>query len=414
MTTMTSTNTDRCGARRSIFAPAALTAAAALAVGGVLAAPADAAPRPDGATTSSVATDTAGRHHDVVQAALDALITQDGFPGALASVRTADGRVRDYTAGVGDLDTRRRVPMDGRVRIGSNTKTFTAVVVLQLVGEGKIDLEAPVETYLPGVVHGNGNAGAAITVHELLQQTSGLPDYDDVVFASQQDLIDRAHDYLEPRALVDAALTKPPSFAPGTAWEYSNTNYVLLGLIAERITHRPIGEEITRRIIEPLGLHDTTWPQTGVQTIEGRHPHGYVATAPGAPWVDLTEMDPSFGWAAGQIISSPDDLRRFLEALVGGKLLQPAQQAAMMTTVPAPDFEPSGDWEYGLGIARHELPCGGDAWGHGGDIQGFETRNLVTQDGRSAVVAVTALPTSLEMVTHVSDAVDTALCFPAT
>lgn len=413
MTTMTSTITDRRGARRRSFAPAAITAAAALAVGGVLATPADAASRHDGASAPPAATITAGRHHDVVQAALDALITQDGFPGVLASVRTADGRVRDYTAGVGDLDTRRRVPTDGRVRIGSNTKTFTAVVVLQLVAEGKVDLEAPVETYLPGVVRGNGNDGGAITIHQLLQQTSGLPDYADVVFTTPQDPIDRSHDYLDPRSLVDAAMTRPPVFAPGTQWAYSNTNYALLGLVVERVAHRPLGEEITRRIIEPLGLRDTSWPQTGVQTIDGPHPHGYLAVEDGAPWVDVTEMDPSFGWAAGQLISSPDDLRRFLEAVVGGELLQPAQQAAMMTTVPAADFLPGDGWEYGLGIARRALPCGGYAWGHGGDIQGFETRNLVTQDGRGAVVAVTGSPTSLAMVTDVGDLVDAALCASA-
>jgi D-alanyl-D-alanine carboxypeptidase len=232
-----------------------------------------------------------------------------------------------------------------------------------------------------------------------------------VLFTQPQDLVDKAHSYYEPRRLVDAALTKPPSFAPGTKWEYSNTNYVLAGLIVQQVTERPIGEEITRRIIEPLRLRDTYWPGVGDQRIAGRHPKGYVAVAPGAPWIDVTRMDPSLGWAAGQLISTPSELRAFDEALIGGKLLKPAQQAEMLKTVPAPGFEPTEGWEYGLGIARHALPCGGYAWGHGGDIQGFETRNLVTTDGRSAVVAVTALPTTLEMTTDVSNAVDAALCF---
>jgi D-alanyl-D-alanine carboxypeptidase len=296
------------------------------------------------------------------------------------------------------------------VRIGSNTKTFTAVVVLQLVGEGRIDLDATVERYLPGVVRGKGNDGDRITVRQLLQQTSGLPDYDDVLFTEPQDLVDLSHSYYDPRRLVDAALTQGPRFSPGAKWEYSNTNYILAGLIVERVTERPIGEEITRRIIEPLRLRHTYWPGTGDQRLTGRHPHGYVAIAPDAPWVDVTRMDPSLGWAAGQLISTPGELRTFFEQLIAGRLLEPAQQAEMMTTVAAPDFEPTGGWAYGLGIARHTLPCGGHAWGHGGDIQGFETRNLVTEDGRSAVVAVTALPTSLEMTTHVSDTVDAALC----
>ncbi|WP_306214829.1 serine hydrolase domain-containing protein, partial [Actinoplanes sp. RD1] len=349
------------------------------------------------APSASAALADSPRHGrgDAVQQRLDQLAGKDGFPGVLASVREGR-RVTDYTAGVGDLRTQRPVPEDGQVRIGSNTKTFTAVVVLQLVAEGRIDLDQTVEHYLPGLVRGNGNDGSTITVRQLLQQTTGLPDYDDVLFQKPQDIIDLSHSYLEPRRLLDAALTRAPHFAPGTKWEYSNTNYVLAGLIVERVTSRPIGEEITERIIQPLRLRDTYWPVVGEQRLRGTHPHGYVAVAPGEPWVDVTDMDPSFGWAAGQLVSTPSDLRVFFEALVGGKLLKPAQLKAMMTTVPAPGFEPTGDWSYGLGLASRALPCGGLAWGHGGDIQGFETRNLVTTDGRSAVVAVTGLPTGEE------------------
>ncbi|TNH30228.1 beta-lactamase family protein [Micromonospora orduensis] len=377
----------------------AAAALAAVTVGAALTGPAAFAgsSRPDGP-------------RDVVQRQLDGLVSGSGFPGVLASVRGTGGRVRDYTAGVADLQTRRPVPRDGQVRIGSNTKTFTAVVVLQLVGEGRIDLDATVEHHLPGVVRGNGNDGSGITVRQLLQQTSGLPDYDDVLFTRPQDLIDKSHSYYEPRRLVDAALTGAPHFAPGQKWEYSNTNYLLAGLIVEQVTERPIGEEITNRIIRPLGLRDTYWPGVGEQRLRGTHPHGYVAVAPGAPWVDVTEMDPSLGWSAGQLVSTPDELRTFFDALVGGRLLKPAQQAALTTTVPAPGFEPNGEYAYGLGVARYELPCGGYAWGHGGDIQGFETRNLATRDGRSAVVAVTGLPTGEQMLGAVNRSVETALC----
>lgn len=338
--------------------PVAVALAGAVATGLALVAPAAAAaPAPE-------------RGPAVGQQELEALVAEDGFPGALASVRSADGRVRQHTAGVGDLDTGAPVPRDGVVRIGSNTKTFTAVVVLQLAGEGRVDLDAPVERYLPGVVRGNGHDGNLITVRQLLQQTSGLPDYDDVLFAEQQDLLDRRSDYLQPHRLVDAALTNPPHFAPGTQWEYSNTNYVLAGLLVEEVTRRPVGEEITRRIIEPLGLRHTYWPNVGEQQLEGRHPQGYLALEPGAPWVDVTEMDPSFGWAAGQLVSTPDELRRFFEALLAGELLAPAQQAELLTTVDAPGFELTEGWSYGLGIARHELPCGGAAWGTAGTSRG--------------------------------------------
>jgi D-alanyl-D-alanine carboxypeptidase len=121
-------------------------------------------------------------------------------------------------------------------------------------------------------------------------------------------------------------------------------------------------------------------------------------------------MDPSLGWAAGQLVSTPTDLGRFMAALLSGQLLPQAQLAEMQTTVAAPGFEPDTGWRYGLGLASHELSCGVEAWGHGGDIQGFETRNLVATDGRWAVVAVTGLPTSLDMVADVGRAVDTAIC----
>ncbi|MFF0175798.1 serine hydrolase domain-containing protein [Micromonospora profundi] len=388
-------------ARRRRTTRMAAVAVAAAVVGAALTGP------------SAFADSDSGRHggpRDAVQRHLDGLVSESGFPGALASVRGAGGRERDYTAGVSDLQKRRPVPRDAQVRIGSNTKTFTAVVVLQLVGEGRIDLDGTVEHHLPGVVRGNGHDGSKITVRQLLQQTSGLPDYDDVLFTKPQDLIDKSRSYYGPRRLVDAALTNTPHFPPGERWEYSNTNFVLAGLIVEQVTERPIGEEITNRIIRPLKLRDTYWPGVGEQRLRGTHPRGYVAVAPGAPWVDVTEMDPSLGWAAGQLVSTPDELRTFFDALVGGKLLKPAQQAALMTTVPAPGFEPAGQYAYGLGVARYELPCGGYAWGHGGDIQGFQTRNLATPDGRSAVVAVTGLPTSEQMLVAVNKTVETALC----
>src|SRR6185369_16451238 len=142
---------------------------------------------------------------------------------------------------------------------------------------GRIDLDATVEHYLPGVVRGNGNDGNRITVRQLLQQTSGLPDYDDVIFTKPEDLVGLSHAYFEPRRLVDAALTRPPQFTPGSKWEYSNTNYILAGLIAEQVAERPIGELITQRIIEPLHLRDTYWPGVGEQRLRGNHPEGYVA-----------------------------------------------------------------------------------------------------------------------------------------
>ncbi|QZY19666.1 serine hydrolase domain-containing protein [Streptomyces decoyicus] len=337
---------------------------------------------------------------DTVQQGLSALVRSDGLPAALASVKDRAGRTRTYTAGVGDLATGSKVPRDGQVRIGSNTKVFTAVVVLQLVGEGKIGLDATVDTYLPGLVRGEGIDGRRITVRQLLQHTSGLPNYtaylgDDVR-------------YFEPRDLLDIALQHKARFAPGTKWEYSNTNYVLSGLIIQKVTGRPLAEEMHRRVIQRIGLRHTYFPAPGDMTIREPHPQGYYRDSVGAPLRDVTEMDPSWGWAAGQMISTNSDLNQFFTALLAGRLLPEAQLAQMRTTVPAPYFGSGA--RYGLGLVSKPLSCGGVSWGHGGSLPGYETRGGATDDGRAADVAVTMQPTDEAAMKRVERLVDRALC----
>lgn len=436
--------------RRRLLAATALTAAGALAVG-TLAVPAAhaAAPTSTGTGLATVvgprgstplasapfaaaalvrstlagadepgAARTAGHGRDAVQRALDALVRTDGYPGVLATVRDERGRARHLVAGVGDLSTGRRPPVDGRVRLASNSKTFVAVVVLQLVGEGEVDLDAPVATYLPGLVD-NGRAGAervdgaAITVRQVLQHTSGIPEYVDVLAGADMSGVDRMRDtYLQPRALLDVALARPASFPPGTDWAYSNTNYVVAGLLVEAVTGRPLHEEVTRRVIERAGLRDTYVPAVGEREIRGKHPQAYHADAPGAPLEDFTTLDPSSAWAAGDVVGTPSDLVRLYTAILDGTLLGPAELAEMQRTV-----ETSPEWgpvRYGLGLTSTPLSCGGVAWGHGGDIFGFSTREGVTDDGRAAAVAVTSLPAALpdpqSAFVHLDGALDTALC----
>ncbi|MDN3353145.1 serine hydrolase domain-containing protein [Actinomadura sp. DC4] len=347
-----------------------------------------------------------GRSADVVQQRLDALVRDDGFPAALASVTGKDGRVRNYTAGVGDLKTKGRVPVDGQVRIGSNTKVFTAVTVLQLVGEGKVDLDEPVETYLPGLIRGDGIDGRHITVRQILQHTSGLPNYTNLLF--KNGFLPARHTYFEPRELLDTALSQKADFAPGTKWEYSNTNYIVAGLLVEKVTGRPLGEEITNRVIRRVGLRHTYFPGVGDQTIREPHPHGYAHDDPKAPLTDVTEMEPSSGWAAGEMISTPSDVNRFFSALLAGRLLAPAQLKEMRTTVPAAEL--GQGVRYGLGLSSTPLTCGGLAWGHGGDFPGYHTANAATDDGRAVTIAVTELPGDLDQVGRIDTDVDTALC----
>ena len=343
-----------------------------------------------------------------LQAALDALVADHGFPGALATVVDARGRERDYTAGVGDLTTGRPVPPDGQVRIGSNTKTFTASVVLQLVAEGEIALDEPIETYLPGVVRGEGIDATAITVRHLLQHTSGLAEYLlGMGLGNPPDFFSARDRYWQPRDLVDLSLAQGADVPPGERWAYSNTNYVLAGLIVERVTGRPLAEQITERIIEPLGLRDTYVPLPGERDLRGRHPQGYHPL-PDGTMGDITRLDPSMGGAAGDIVSTPSDLNRFFSALVAGEVVPAAQLEEMQTTVPMPEAYP-GDG-YGLGLIRTDLSCGVVAWGHGGDIPGFSSRGGAVADGRAATVVTTSLVPSEDALAAAERSVELALC----
>ncbi|MEU7552817.1 serine hydrolase domain-containing protein [Streptomyces sp. NPDC044571] len=371
------------GGRRRALSAAAAVAVAVMATGAL--APAAAA---------------VGARPDTVQQGVNALVRSDGLPAALASVKEREGRTRTYTAGVGDLATGSKVPKDGQVRIGSNTKVFTAVVVLQLVGEGKIGLDAAVDTYLPGLVRGEGIDGRRITVRQLLQHTSGLPNYTDHLGDDVR--------YFEPRELLDIALRHKADFAPGTQWGYSNTNYVLAGLIIQKVTGRPLAKEMDQRIIKRIGLRHTYFPAPGDTTIREPHPRGYYRASPDAPLRDVTDTDPSWGWAAGQLISTTSDLDQFFTALLAGHLLPAAQLAEMRTTVPAEYFGSGA--RYGLGLVSKPLSCGGVYWGHGGSIPGYETRGGATDDGRAADIAVTVQGAEESAVERVESVVDTALC----
>ncbi|MFK0256158.1 serine hydrolase domain-containing protein [Streptomyces sp. NPDC090445] len=355
------------------------------------------------AVPPAAAAPSAARDH-TVQQALNALVRSDGIPAALASVTDGKGHTRTYTAGVGDVSTGDEVPRDGQVRIGSNTKTFTAVVVLQLVAEGKVELDGHVDAYLPGLVHGDGIDGGRITVRQLLQHTSGLPNYTD-------HLSDDIRHY-EPRELLDLALRHKADFEPGKDWKYSNTNYLVAGLLVQKVTGRPLPVEIDQRVIRRAGLRHTYFPVPGELRIRERHPKGYHRDSAGAPFVDATEWDPSWAWAAGQLVSTNSDLNRFHSELLRGHLVPKPQLDQMRTTVRA--GHPFADGaRYGLGLVSTPLSCSdGVYWGHGGSMTGYETRGGITEDGHAVNIAVTTQPGKTTQK-HIEEIVDKALCSAA-
>ncbi|MFC4463500.1 serine hydrolase domain-containing protein [Streptomyces xiangluensis] len=377
----------------------------AVAVGVAVGAPTDDdAPRQNAAATVTAAKSSNTAEHARLRELLHRLTTVDGGPGALVEVRDRRGSTV-LTSGVADVKSHAPVRRDSRFRIGSMTKTFVATVMLQLVGEHRVALDAPVERYLPGVVRGHGNDGRLMTVRQLLQHTSGVPDILDHL--PPQEILKDPLAHHDTRDLVNIALAHPPNFKPGTSWRYSSTGYLLAGMIIESVTGHTYGEEIRRRIITPLGLHETYVPGDA-SAIPGPHPRGYVRPGEDAPLRDITAVNPTVAGAAGEMISSGSDVNRFLDALVRGKLLRPAQQRELMRTRPTGN--PDGR-AYGLGLESRPLPCGGLYWGHTGDFLGYETAAGATADGRQATVMVNLGPGASDAQSDdMKAAVQTALC----
>jgi D-alanyl-D-alanine carboxypeptidase len=343
---------------------------------------------------------------DELQEALDGMVGAYGDPAerAVAAIGRVDGRNGPVpwrgAAGYADRQHRReaRARTDYRFRGGSVTKTFTATVVLQLVGEGRVGLDDPVGRHLPDLVPGQDR----ITVRHLLELTSGLPDFVSVLFPSMERLECRFDEFLaatsrpiSPRELVRRATGPGLLFAPGTMFHYSTTNYLMLGLLIEQVTGHPYRAELERRITRPLGLHRTDVPNRPGLAEPYLRGYTHFDDRP-EEWVDVSVRQEQ-GWAGGALVTTQKDLARFFAALLGGRLLPPPLLAAMQTPSgappllgPPPPGAPSGE-VYGLGLQRS-----GDLWGHGGDTHGYSHRALASADGRTQIlVARTGYPARL-------------------
>ena len=287
------------------------------------------------------------------QRLLDAVVAT-GAPGAIGAVEDG-GRTVRRVSGVGNLRTGQPPRPVQTFRVASQTKAFVATIVLQLVAEGRVGLDAPVSRYLPRLLPD----GDQITVRQLLNHTSGLYD-----------------------PQVEGGLL----FPPGTAWSYSNTNYVVAGLLIERVTGTSIARQLERRLIRPLGLRHTWFP-TSTAALPPPRLHGYMPLDDQPPLVDadITWFNPSFFWASGALVSNVDDLDRFYDALFDGRLLSRRLLAEMLTPV---DTGAPGSG-YGLGLEIYTLPCGATVAGHTGALPGYNSGSfrLLGDDKDARVVA---------------------------
>ncbi|MBT2677296.1 beta-lactamase family protein [Streptomyces sp. ISL-14] len=327
-----------------------------------------------------------GDGHEATRRAMRAAVA-DGVPGVTATVKSGH-RVWAATAGVGNLETGKPPSPRDHYRAASISKTFVATVVLQLEAEGELSVDDTVEKWLPGLVRGHGHDGRRITVRQLLNHTSGIFDYLEdpnfqEAYASPDGFFEHRYDEMSPEGLVATAMSHKPYFDPGADWYYSNTNYTLAALVIEKVTGRPYGAEIRRRIIDPLHLTGTSVPGT-TRTLPQPSSRIYAKLAPTTtgPTYDVTEFNPALAYGSGEMISTSADLNRFYSALLRGRLLPPRQLTEMKTTVKLEEAPQAG---YGLGLIDRRLSCGIHVWGHSGGILGSVSEAVTTPDGRHSL-----------------------------
>jgi D-alanyl-D-alanine carboxypeptidase len=330
-----------------------------------------------GAGSTTAAAGLAQRLRPVVQDAVRELVV----PGAVVLVRTPSEEYRE-AFGTRVVKSDDPVQVGDHFRVGSNTKTMTGTVVLQLVQEGRIALTDPISKYRPDVPDGD-----RITIAQLLDMRSGLHNYSELESFNKV-LDDDPTRVWQPEELVALGLAQPPYFAPGQGFHYSNTNTVLLGLLVEKITGQKLEDVFRERIFTRLGLRDTELPPITSNAIPEQHPHGYLfgtnvstLTDPALPPEqqtaardgtllpnDVTDLNPSWGWAAGAVISTADDLATYVKALVGGGLLDADLQKQRLDSLTRADPADPNSALYGLALAQF-----GPMIGHDGSLPGYQS-----------------------------------------
>jgi D-alanyl-D-alanine carboxypeptidase len=347
------------------------------------------------------------------RAALQALVETNAkellVPGALVLLRTPQG---DFIAASGttQLNTTNPPRADTYFRIASNTKTLTAAVIMQLAQENKLSLDDPVSKYVTGVPNGD-----KITIAQLLEMRSGLYNYTNDPIISATIDTDPAKVWT-PAELLAIAFAHPPNFPPGKEYEYNNTNYALLGLVAEKVDGKPLAQAMQDRLFGPLKLQHTLLPASTVDTLPEPYSHGYLygsssvaltGEPPYSPEVqaaaragtslpkDYTDVNHSFVTAAGGVISTADDLAAWIKALVAGHVLDSVYQRRWLDSPKPEDSNKPEGQKYGYGISQF-------SWGpntiyfHGGELPGFNSKISYDPTSQLTLIIWTNLPVSLD------------------
>lgn len=322
----------------------------------------------------------------VVQRALEQLVRAKGGPPGAILTLYRDGHLTVLRAGRADAEMPGAPTATEHMRIASITKAFSGAVALHLVQEGRISLDDAIGQLLPDLPR----SWASVTVRELLNHTSGIPDYTrSRAFAKQAGSDPRA--YVTPTKIIGWVRKDRLAFRPGSRYEYSNTDNIIVGLIAQSVTHTPYPTLVKRVVFRPAGLSQTTFPTRRI-SLPTPFIHGYIVSPGRAPTDVTTFLSPSGAWASGAIVSTPTDLGAFIRADLGLKFFGAAQQQQQMHFVRG-SSSPAGPGANaaGLGLFRYVTRCG-TVFGHTGNFPGYTQFAAATANGSRSVTTTLNIP----------------------
>ena len=393
----------------SIARIALLTTCAALVVAACSSAPSTTTDSGTTTTTGSPSASPALKPIDqtALQAVVEKATKEMLVPGAVVAIRTPQG---SYTAAVGTTELGKQTPPDTKThfRIASNSKTMNAALVVLLAQDGKLKLSDPVSAYVPDVPDGSN-----ITVAELLKMRSGLYNYTNAPEFSADLDADLAKAWT-PQEVLAIAFAHPPNDPPNATYEYNNTNYALLGLIAEKVGGRPLAEQLRDRLFVPLGLQQTSLPAIDDTAIPAPYSHGYMyggsayamvddpypadmkaaVKAGTLQPIDYTNQNSSYAHAAGGVISTADNVETWIRALVSGKVFNGDLQRQWLDSIQAEDPDNPDGQKYGYGISYQRFGPTAAMYYHGGEMPGFNSFMGYDPDNDVSLVVWTNLTIS--------------------
>ena len=321
-----------------------------------------------------------------LQSQLDALVAaESGPPGAIVTLRRGS-HLTVLTSGVADVETARKPRSTDHMRIASIAKAFSGAVALQLVARGKLALRDTIGELLPNLP----KRWSAVSLRQLLNHTSGVPDYTESDGFRQQ-FEDDPQGFVSPAKIIGWVEDDPLDFDPGTDYRYSNTDNIVVGLMAERVTGKPYGGLLRKLVFDPLDLGETSFPVA--PPLPEPFIHGYVVEPGIAPQDVSTFLSPSGAWASGAIVSTPRDLGKFIRGYLGARLFPARLQRRQLRFVRGGESSPPGPGANSAGLAlfRYRTKCG-TVFGHTGNFPGYVQFAAATRDGRRAVTTTLNIP----------------------